>query len=120
MQRLERGPFGLRLLHAVLAEDALTRFDGVLDGSRGHRLGHGGKLDRTRLPAGGFRGEHDLFFHLTEALWNLGGGVAFRAHARYLTGIFGSVAACGNAIRRNLTVSGIWVRLPRRIDVRNG
>ena len=53
MARLQRRPFGLRLLHAVLAEAALARADRLLDDGGRHGLGHGDQLDACGIAAGG-------------------------------------------------------------------
>ena len=60
MPLFQRRPFGMRLLHAVLAEHALTYRDRLLDDGSGDGLGHRDKLDALRLAPRGFGGEGDL------------------------------------------------------------
>ena len=48
MALLQQRPFGMRLLHAILAEHALTGGDRFLDHIGRHGLGHGDELDGSR------------------------------------------------------------------------
>lgn len=51
----QRGPFALRLLHAIFAEHPLARVDQWLNGGGFMRLGHGDQVD-VAAPAAGEAG----------------------------------------------------------------
>jgi len=69
---LQCGPFRMRLLHAILAELALTGVDRLLDDIRRNGLGHGDELDGSGIASGPARGEGNLLLDETEPRRNAG------------------------------------------------
>ena len=81
-------PLGLCLLHPVLAEDALTRVDRLLDHFGRHGLAHRHQPYRLGIAIGGAGREHNLLLDQAQAPSNVGLG---QSHERYLTGFDGCV-----------------------------
>ncbi len=63
MARDERRPFGLGLLHAVFAEDALAGGDDRLDRFGAERLRHRHQRDCRRIASGVAAGARDFLAH---------------------------------------------------------
>ena len=69
MALAQRRPFGLGLLHAVLAEQAMAGVEDGLDVLGAKRLGDGDKMDGGRIALGRARRGRDAGADVGEARW---------------------------------------------------
>src|SRR5262249_16544257 len=95
MAVLQFGPFGARLLHAVLAEEELACADRLLDRRREHGLSDGHEPPLRRIAIGGLRSESDLLPDQSEPCRYLARSVGIGDHQRLSTRVWPE---------RNLTV----------------
>src|SRR5665809_61848 len=87
MMLLQRRPFGLRLLHPVLAEYSLAGVDRALDDLGGYGFGHSDQLYRAGIATRGLRGKRDLLPHQKQARRNVAGDGWRRTHVDCLASL---------------------------------